>query len=475
MRKSKKKIFFSLFILVLVLIPVIAFVSPLSPFLEDDRIYISANDVIKNFKFDSFDGEPITTSGTVPSLGSRLNFESGVWTTEPDDLKIITLYQVGDIVYIGYEIIFTNEFNIYTNVRLDDASEKPITKTQESFLAGEYEHLGIFGHRLWGFESDLDWNHYDFGNVIKHNADNNKFSGDIQMSFDINPSPLPDTLTDQNGDPANKQFDYIGVQSVYVGDVSRGVLSNDMPSIEGLTPAEYQTTTENSASGGKIEGSMYYQYSWNPNTQLSSAFRSTVVDFGVISQSSGSSLNPTQKNGEALWDPESRESSMTSCEFHYSLGSISPIVYEYSSRMTWNQQSIQTQDEYGLFFSIHQKLNYDRDVRLTETRPVALHVKNRYIQFEVKIPMKIWCAFQIETINDDNYDGLEQPTEYYDDLIWTSVVDGFGGGSVISQAVSNGLIATIIIIIVLIVVVALIWKFGSQLILYKALTRKDKR
>ncbi|MHA1502430.1 MAG: hypothetical protein ACTSSB_11320 [Candidatus Heimdallarchaeota archaeon] len=456
MRKSKKKIF-------------------LSPFLEDDRIYISANDVIKNFKFDSFDGEPITTSGTVPSLGSRLNFESGLWTTNPDDLEIITLYQVGDVVYIGYVITLTNKFNIYTNVRLDDASEKPIEKVEESFLAGEYEHLGLFGHHLWGFESDIDWSHYDFGNVINHNADHNKFSGDLQMSFDIDPSPLPSTLVDQDGNPANKQYDYIGVDAVYVGDVSRGTLSNDMPEVEGLTPLEYQSNTENSKSGGDTSGTMYYKYTWNPNTQLSPAFRSTTVDFGVISQSSGSSLNPTQKNGEALWDPEVREESMASCEFHYSLGSISPIVYEYSSRMTWNEQSIQTQDEYGLFFSIHQKLNFNRDITKTETRPVALHVKNRYIQFEVKIPMKIWCAFEIETLNDDDYDGLEQPAEYYDDLLWTSVVDGFGGGSVISQQASNGIIITIVIIIILIVAVAFIWKFGSQFILYKALTRKNKR
>lgn len=160
---------------------------------------------------------------------------------------------------------------------------------------------------------------------------------------------------------------------------------------------------------------------------------------------------------------------MSNCEFTYNLGSLAPIVQEYKKSLTWYQQQIQTQDEFGLFFSIHIKVNYDRDLIRTEHRSVALHVTNRYIQSEIAINFRIWTAYDISALIEDD-PNLEIPEEYYDDIVWDASVDGFGGGTQYSDEASSGVAMTFIIIIIGIIAlvgVYVVVKFGKTWMIFK--------
>jgi len=458
---SKNKNFFFLLFIPFLLIAVGFFINPFAPFnLDDENIYITGGDIIKNFRFESFDGFACSEGGTTTEYGDRLKLESGsVWKASKDDVDLQYAHQVEETVYLYYKVSMSNKINIYTNVKLDQASEKPLRASTEEFLAGKYAHYGLFGDFFYGWESNLKWTHYDFGDIRHHNYQNNYFSGDIVMSFDIASSPLPEIFQDAEGKDVIKEFDYIAISSVFVGTQSVGKLSNDMPTIVGLTPAEYDTS-RNTVSGGETEGTTNgFDYKWNPDPQLKvSSTPSNTFDSGIQPQSSGSSLNPTTKSGSPIWDARDKESSMTNCKFTYNLGSISPLVSEYSATLTYYEQTLHTQDTMIALLPlvIEPRVVLDKNIAMSETRPVALHVTNRYVQTELKVVFNVWTSYKLEALESDNYDDLENPEEYYDEIIWNTIVDGFGGGEVYTEGIVSWVIFQILMIVGIIILVVVV-------------------
>ena len=440
MNKTNK---FFLFFLIILIIPttiiLAVFYNPQSPF-STQSIYISGNDVIKNFRIESFDDEIITSGGTVPSKASKLKFESSAfWTAFQDDITIITAYQDGDKVYLYYKIAMSTEIQAYTNVRLPDAipNGKNLDVIQERLLTGAFWHYGLYGGLpLDSWSSHYTWRHYDFGSIRTHNGANNMFSGDLKMSFDINPSPLPDIFSDPNGNSITPQFDYIGIDAIYVGDRYHGSLSEgEIPEVVSLTPSEFRTTEGNEqVSGGNREGStLGYNYRWNPNEVQSESRLLESVDFGIQAQSTGASLQARQKNGDPLWDSKNREESMTSCEFTYNIGSLSPIIQRYGATLTYNQQELIIKDDIKYTFPLGFELIYtvfrDTNRPVSYTRDTALHITNRYIYFKPVVIFNVWTSLQIEGLDDEYYQSLENPEEWYDQIAWQSAVDGMSGAT----------------------------------------------
>ncbi|MFX1239156.1 MAG: hypothetical protein ACFFAS_18545 [Promethearchaeota archaeon] len=431
--KSKNSFFFLIVITFSIIIGAI-FIVPLSPSFNiagETDVYITGDDVIKNFRFDSFDGEPLSLTGTSPGLQDKIKFEiGGQWEAHTNDISVQNIEEADDTIYMYYRIALTNKMNIFTNVDLEDACEN-LSTTKENLLAGVYRHYQLLGDQLYGWESYLTWEHYDFGQLIAHNTQNNVFEGDLVMSFDINDSPLPAFLTDSEGNTVTKEFDYIGISAVYIDNTITGKMSNDMPDISGISPREYKSEEANDFFGGDPGSMRAATGSYDPKPQLSGSRLSGTFDIGYVPQSDGSSLMPTAKGGSAIWDARTREESMDNCEFRYALHSLSPVVYKYSDTLTWQKQVIHTQDYIGWNFLIPYtgvKTIRNEDTLLSETRDVALHVTNRYIQTEITVVFNVWSSWKIEGADLGEYDGLDKPQEYYDDLVWQTTVDGFGGG-----------------------------------------------
>lgn len=425
----------------------------LDPFYSDtSNIYITGNDVVKNFKLDDFDGDAITNG--------KLKFETGAfWKTTPDDVELLIVYEEGTQVFLEYRVTMRNKINIFTNVRLGDAVETNLNVVPEVIPVGSYKHLALDGGTRVSWDSYLTWYHYDFGDVRSHNVANNLFSGDLKASFDINPSPLPDLFTDSEGRNVTKEFDYIAINAIYVSDSTHGKLSTDLPEIVGLTPAEYDLDERKAYTGGAEGGTMTadtdtdknYSHLWNPRVSPGSTFYEP-IDPGIQPMSIGASLNPTTKSGALIWDPKMRSESMTDCQFTYQLGALSPLVYEYFSTMTYYKQTIVVQDHWQELFVLSSHVVTNIDEIQSITRPVALHVTNRYVQAEVTIVFKLFTSFTITPLDVDEPD-LEPPEEYYDEIVWNTIVDGFGGGHTYTEGITFGGLADLLMIIIVIVAI----------------------
>jgi len=471
-------------VLVIVIIPlVVMFAVPFSP-LDTSKLYITGNDVIKNYNLDSFDGENIVDDA-VPALDNRLKLEtSAFWKTTEDDLEIINTYEAGNSVSIEYFVTMRNKANIYTNVRLPDAIEKSFNTVVESFSAGEYTHLALDGGTRVHWESYLYWHHYDFGNVMTHNLKHNLFSGALKASFDINPNPIPVNFTDSDGNLITKQFDYISINGMWVSDSIHGKMSTELPEFVGLTPAEYESDEENDYNGGAESGTMTHPESghdysnlWDPNIELSTPTH-TCVDSGIQPATVGSALSPKTKDGRDTWDPYYNQESMEDCSFTYNLGALSPLVYEYKSTLSYNRQDIIIQDEWAGLCVLGSYVLLDGTNTMSQTRQVGLHVTNRYIQTEFSVKFKLFTSFQI-VIPETEEQELELPEEYYYELLWQMIIDGFGGGRTYTEGIEfGGLSDLITIIIVIVVVIAGIYIFiqvGMPLILRKQAIGAVKR
>lgn len=470
-KKNKKILFFSSSLIIFFIVLSVYTVSPLSPVvLEDENIYITSGDVIKNFQFDSFNGDLITF-GSV--YDNRLKLETGaLWKAYPEDVVLTYVEQIGDKAYINYDILYSIDMNVYTNSRLNDIVEPGRTAdpVSESFVAGVYNHYGCFGgapHISW--TSYLYYTHLDVGNIRSHNAENNLFSGNLKMSFDIDSSPLPDTLKDSNGNVANKSFDYIGVKSVYVDNTLYGSMSDSIPEIVGLTPSEYEDSrkTVSGGSAGTIAGDFYSKF--NPDPVLGDTFVSNTVDYGVQYQSDGSSLFPTLKSGATLYDPRITEMSMPDCEFIYNVGSLSPLITEYSNTLTYYEQNLATQDYLASLipFTAGIRVTSDINSRKSVTRVTGLQVTNRYIHTSIYVKFSVWSSYEIVPIEDTSLPELQYPEEYYDSLVYSSVVDGFGGGEIYKEPLVftpiqfgylAGIISSIVSLILIGVVVYIVAK-----------------
>lgn len=450
----------------------------LDPFYSDtSNIYITGNDVVKNFKIDSFDGDAITNG--------KLKFETGAfWKTTPDDIELLVVYEEGNQAFLEYRVTMRNKVNIFTNVRLADAVETNLDVVHEKFYVGSYRHLALDGNTRVYWKSHLTWSHYDFGDVLSHNMANNLFSGDLKFSFDINPSPLPDLFTDEQGQNVTKEFDYISIDAIYVSDSTHGKLSTDLPEIIGLTPAEYDQAERNDHTGGGKKGTMIHKESgkdksfmWNPRTSLGSTFYEC-IDPGLQPMSVGASLKPTTRSGALIWDPKMRSESMTDCQFTYQLGALSPLVYQYFSKLTYYKQTVVIQDKWSSLLELGSYVVKNIDEKQTRTRQVALHVTNRYIQAEITIVFKLFTSFTISPLDVEEPE-LENPEEYYDELVWNTVVDGFGGGNTYTEGITfGGLADLLMIIIVIVVVIAGIYVFiqyGMPLLLSKQASSMVKK
>ena len=192
-------------------------------------------------------------------------------------------------------------------------------------------------------------------------------------------------------------------------------------------------------------------FMWNPGISLGSTFYET-IDPGIQPMSVGASLNPTTKSGALIWDPKMRSESMTDCQFTYQLGALSPLVYQYFSKLTYYKQTIVIQDKLISLLELGSYVVKDIDEKKTITRPVALHVTNRYVQAEITIVFKLFTSFTITPLDVDEPE-LEVPEEYYDELIWDTVVDGFGGGNTYTEGITFGGLADLLMIVIVIAVV----------------------
>lgn len=404
-----------------------------SPIGDDEGdVYLVSNDIIKNFRFETFDGDPITLGGQLAN--GKMQFESQAsWRINPDDIVLMNAYVDGDDVYIRYKVAMSSKINIYTtNTLVSCAKDNKLNKQTTSFLVAKYSHHGLFGHHMWGWDAHLDWTHYDFGDIHQWNGDHNVYSGDLKMSFDIAQSPLPDFQT-ASGNAITKNFDYIAVSSMGVVSNVNGLLDDSAPNIVGLTPDEYETADVDVGAlddfGKTSAGSWDANYDPMINLHIF-AEPQNVWGSSILPQTAGSDLHPTTKGGDPIWNPEAKQSSMPDCEFIYHVGFISPLVKEYYGRLTYQSINYQTIDECNfLCIGTHTKLRSSTKLFKTETRPVALHVTNRYIQTEVKVVFDVFTSYNIDVGADgiEDYD-LEFPAEYYDLLTWITTVDGFGGG-----------------------------------------------
>ena len=456
-----------------------------APF-DISNLYIRGNDVIKGFSLDSFDGEPLSDGGNVPSLGMRFNVETGAyWIIGEDDINIINTVTSEDKteIEIRYSIIAKNKINFYTNVRLEDATSKNLNVIPEDFLAGKFIYYGCFGTApsdvLHAWESYITWSHYDFGADWRSwNNEKNVFSGDLKASFDVNPSPLPPFFEDDEGNVISTIYDYIGVYAVVVSDNTHGLMSVDKPDFNIITPEEYDQAKENEEAGGDPVEDMPgdLDYRWNPRPDLSDVVGET-FDVGILPHTKGATLNPTTKDGNTIWDPSDPYQSTEDCEFTYSLGSLSPLITKYTSTLTWYEQDLEVQDRtryvppLGIEWYIH--ILHDEEFIRSQTRDVGIHINNRYIQSEIQIEFDVWSKFDISSLL-LNETVLDAPEEYYDELLWNLLVDGWGGGTTYIEAPAGidltELMTLIIIIAIVIAGIYIFIVFGMPLILKKQAT-----
>lgn len=432
-KRTKKRITILAAISLILLSPLLITMVGFSPYLtQDGSVYLLSGDVIKNFEFDRFDGDLIPLSKMM--YENKLCFETqNIWRLEKDDIVKIKGYEVGGTTYLYYKVFMTNTINIFTNALLNQMSEKA-EQVEEDFLAGHYRHSGLAGDHMFSWDSYITWKHWNFGDIWNYNYRNNVFQGSLEMSFDIAPSPLPDIF----GDYAYKKFDYIAVSSASVTSATHGKMSEDVPDILTATPEVYREEYS-SESGGDISGKVKggYENYWDPDTDLDDMGITLSFDAGMSYQLSGS-MFPKNKDGTPIWDPEATGRSMTDCKIRYSVYSLSPVVAEYGGRLSWLEQHLTTIDKWALFKGFYVGLKDYHEEEQTEYRQIALHGWNRYVQAKMVVAFNIWTGVEIEALSEE-YEQmrLHNPEKFYDLLIWSSLVGGFGGGKQYTAPANN--------------------------------------
>jgi hypothetical protein len=462
MKKPTKKtiVFFFLFLLIFPIAFVVA--TSLSPVNLESKIYLLSGDIIKNFNFEQIGTEPIENGY---AFNNKIVFESEpVWTLEKNDVQLVYSLVVDNDdgtqeVKMYYKLPMTQKINIYTNLDLYDACEK-LEEVTDTYQVASWSHYDYWGTLLNNWKTTLDWTHYNFGESVKaYNEQHNVFKGDVKMTFDIQQTPLPNIFQDDDGRDIRKKFDYISVSSAAVKDNTHGKLNNDVPSFVNIEPSEYDSKKSDHTEEEAKETYGHLEV-YDPNTEFGQVFESEVFDAGILPHTVDSSMNPTTKAGGPVWEPTNNES-MKNCLLRYRLGSLSPIVKEYSQTLKFTRQAIGTSNYLVSLipWTIGVKVDWDNEDRQSITQPVGLQVTNRYIQTEIQVVFDIWTSYEITPLENEaeDYD-LEKPQEYYDEVAWSSVVDGFGGG----QSYGEGATTNIfdgplgILIIILIIAVSLI-------------------
>lgn len=445
------------------------------------EIYVQSGDLVKNFEFETFNGLEISEGGGFAN--NKLKFEiSPTWQFSQDDVYLQYYFTEGDIVYVYYKLQMHNTLNIYTNVRLVDACEiGSLDPIAEALYCGSYTIYtkvpfpgGLnFGWPIPGFYVPTAseqftgyWNHYDFGNIKEYNTQNNHFSGDLKCSFDITPNPLPTSITDGYGNDLTKDFDYISISSIVSTESTHGNLSNDLPTIIGLTPAEYDTSQE---EGIEEETSGFMtttreSFVFDPNYNLT-LYPNPInsYDDGLNYPSDGTSLNPKTKEGAPIWNAQDTATSMENASFTYNIGSISPVVLEWGAQCQWNWRDVhRAQDFYGLLYPLigiwQTWTSYDNSGSKSSIGSTALHVINRYIQSDLTITFNVVTQYQIN-VDDNEIENfnLNPPVEYYDSLIWNTSIEGFGGATITDVSTRFDIISFLLILLWIFIGFALVY------------------
>lgn len=504
-KKSVKKnqnviFFFSILLIVFTFImgSNLGWLAPLDP--DDQEIYLLSGDIIKNFDIESFDGSPLTAGDE--TMDGKMKFDYfPVWRIAKEDIRLIRKWTDGDDAYIRYRVAMTNKLNIYTTVELDEVADPYGTPTVElglreanyqsssldnthlyrqnmgtqlglrrvrdAFYVAGYRHNGLFGDNMYSWNRDIFWTHYDFGDIRNYNQRNNFFSGDLVMSFDIAQNPLPVFQTFE-GDSLVKNFDYIAIAYAFPTDNVIGHLDDTAPNIVGITPREYDSGELSEKTALQKIGSTAVSITYNPDIDLDIPTDPLVEwDAGIIPHTVGSTLNPKNKDGSPIWDPELKQESMKDAKMIYNIPSFSPLVKEWYGTLSYNFKYTLTADEWQLLIAIAPKIKYQLTDTYSFTYPVALHVTNRYIQTTLRIEFDIFTSYNIDVGADgiEDFD-LEFPSEYYDLLTWITTVEGFGGGEQLTVGwtplgdYSTWIIIGIVVVAIITLFITL--KFGSR-------------
>jgi len=412
--------------------------------------YLVSGDIIRNFKFETINGESIDPGGG--AYDNRLKFEmEPIWQIRKGDLELLQAHKVGNKMYYQYKLPFTTDLNVYTNVRLEDASET-IQRSSKNYLAAAYLHYpkGSSNYDSTSWRKDLTYYYYDFwvdSNLRDYNK-RNKFSGDLVMSFDIDDSPLPNSLTDENGNTLVKQFDYVGISSAAVIDGTHGPLSQAPPEIHYSTP-DYETSPVVDVSGenpspGYIPqpGSHDEGYKSGYSFQTGATIRDAGVETyspGIQYTSTNASLNPTTKDGSDIFDNVAEtKQSQKDCKIYYNIGSLAPTIYEYYARLDWTSHVVACKEKaifvptgpLGMGVDIPYKEWTYGEEQYSKVKSSALHVQNNFIQCTIQIVLNFYLSYEIQVLDTPEYEDydLEQPQEYYENNTWQTVSDGAVSG-----------------------------------------------
>lgn len=422
--KISNKFFFLILFSIFILIPISSFSPHVSA--SGNLTYISATDILKNFKFESIGGEPIVNEG---AFNDKLRFDTQMaWLLYQNDINILSREEIGDSTVLKYSLILRNKINIFTNVRLDQMAYNLLPRTEE-FIGCYYRHNRLGGSIDYQWEGIIKWDCWDFGDIYNYNFQNNHFTGRVVMSFDIDANPIPDVF----GEYTEKEYDYIAVSEAGIVTNTWGKMTDQMPTIIVLSPSEYESEwkDDETYTSGSAE-SNYFEAIIDPNENLY-VYPDPIQTFDarIVPDTAGSSMNPKNKDGTPLWDPEIEEKSMTGCNIYYDLNSLSPVVYRYGGRLSWTQHDLETEDYLIPFKGIVPKTNHYYFHDYVENRDVALHGINRYIQVDMIVKFEVWTSVKLGTLT-DAYENLRLsfPEEYYDELVWSTLAGGWKGSTI---------------------------------------------
>jgi hypothetical protein len=417
---------------------------------EIDTIQITASDLIKNFRFYKF-GNDYINPATNTLYDGRLIFEIGTWKSNKDDLNLEYKYTIGNRTYLFYTFKVSSAANIYTNCRLPDCAETHLNTTTDRYLAGTYNHKNLWGLTTESWKSYLDFEHYDFGDIIDHNAKYNTFGGALQMQFDINSGVLPATLTNE-GSEYSKVFDYIGVDTITASAVEKGYLSSDNPNvtIAALTPREYESQNRSNTVGGEAKSDMNgLSNNYDPNIDLTIHDNPTVTyQEGMQHTSVGASLNPLTKDGDPIWDADDGKS-VENCSYSFNVGSISPKVQKYTGTLSYNLQKITTKRYVKsiLPWKIESHVVSSSDIAKSHTEDVALKVTNTYMRPQIEIIFNLYTCFEMEEREAPGENlTLDRPSEDFEEIGWHAIVDGYGGASTFEQFIESDWVSDLLAI-----------------------------
>lgn len=438
--------------------------------------YISASDILKNFKFESIGSEQIVDEG---AFDNKLRFDTqAAWLLYRDDVTLLTKKELGGSTQLKYRIVLRNKINMYTNVRVDQMAEftYPI---EEKILGCTYVHQNLNSKIVDEWKSYITWEHWDFGDIYNYNWKNNYFSGRIKMSFDIDDNPIPSSI----GGNTKTKYGYIAVSEAGIANNIWGKMSDDMPDIVDLNPHEVKSATKASATSDIAEHSTADDGTYSAKLKPNIAFNvdntpDQSFDASILPDTAGGTLDPKNKDGSSIWDPSKKEASMTGCNLYYDLNSLSPIVYLFEGVMSYTEYDLETDVEYTEniwdWWETYIDENHFYDWYRTAKRDVALHGINRYIQTDIYVAFDIWAEFELGTLT-DYYETmkLQYPEEYYDELLWSTFVGGWEGSEIkvtpgpgvdwgigdFFKNIFGDIGSTLVIVVIIIIVVVGIYMF----------------